>query len=187
MSLDRESALEVVRERVDVRFSVSASDFADRLLTLPALITPAGDNPALPRRAGGISALRALALDDLYLATCCAAGDEGAWREFESKHFSFMRDFARRLLSATAADDLAAQVIADLWQRRKIAQYEGRSTLRTWLCAVVMRAALNARMGPAGQEARLARSEGDARGGRPDRHAGDRSAEEDGRLLARLL
>jgi DNA-directed RNA polymerase specialized sigma24 family protein len=52
---------------------------------------------------------------------------------------------------------------------------------------VVMRAALNARMGPAGQEARLARSEGDARGGRPDRHAGDRSAEEDGRLLARLL
>ena len=35
-------------------------------------------------------------------------------------------------------------MIADLWQRGKIARYEGRSSLKTWLGTVVSHAAINA-------------------------------------------
>lgn len=122
----RAEVLVAIRARVTPRFALSENGFVDRLAAL------------------GVPADR-LVLDDLYLATACAAGDDGAWREIEQKHFAFIRDFAARFLTGADAEDLASTVIADLWQRRKIAQFEGRSTLRTWLGAVVTRAALNVR------------------------------------------
>jgi RNA polymerase sigma factor (sigma-70 family) len=85
-----------------------------------------------------------LSLDDLYLATACAGDEAAAWEEFGDRFFRFIRDFARRTVREPLAVDTADQVIADLWQRKKIARYEGRSTLRTWLGAVVAHAALNA-------------------------------------------
>ena len=81
---------------------------------------------------------------DLALARACAGGDETAWEEFGRSYFGFIRAFAARVLSGAAAADLADQVIADLWQRGKIARFEGRSTLKTWLAAVVAHAATNA-------------------------------------------
>ncbi|MGH7588776.1 MAG: RNA polymerase sigma factor [Gemmatimonadota bacterium] len=82
---------------------------------------------------------------DLDLATACADGEEAAWKEFEARHFGYIRSFARRFgLSEETAADVADGVIADLWQRRKISRFEGRSSLRTWLGAVVTHAALNA-------------------------------------------
>jgi RNA polymerase sigma-70 factor (ECF subfamily) len=83
--------------------------------------------------------------DDLQLASACAAGDERAWRELSDTHFEFMRGFARRFLPEAAARELVDEVIADLWTRGKLKQYAGRSTLRTWLAAVVAHAALNSR------------------------------------------
>jgi RNA polymerase sigma-70 factor, ECF subfamily len=83
--------------------------------------------------------------DDLHLAAACLRGDEHAWRRLADAHFDFMREFARRFLPADAARELADEVIADLWTRGKLRQYEGRSTLRTWLAAVVAHAALNSR------------------------------------------
>jgi RNA polymerase sigma factor (sigma-70 family) len=86
-----------------------------------------------------------VALEDLYLATACAAGDDDAWAECERLHFGFIRSFARRFLPDAAARDLADQVIADLWQRGKIGSYAGRSALRTWIGTVVTHTAINAR------------------------------------------
>jgi RNA polymerase sigma-70 factor (ECF subfamily) len=86
-----------------------------------------------------------LALDDLYLATACAAGEEAAWEELSQRHFGFIRDFSLRCARRDPpAGDVAERVIADLWQRGKIRQFAGRSTLRTWLGTVVAHAASNA-------------------------------------------
>lgn len=83
-------------------------------------------------------------MTDLELAQACCRGDDEAWREFRERYFNFIRDFARRFLHDRAAVDVADQVIADLWQRARLAQYDGRSTLKTWLGAVVAHAAINA-------------------------------------------
>jgi RNA polymerase sigma-70 factor (ECF subfamily) len=92
-----------------------------------------------------LSYARPLSLDDLYLAQACVGHDERAWAECSRQHFDFLRDFARRFLSGSDAIDVTDQVIADLWERRKLDRYQGRSSLRTWLGAVVAHAALQAR------------------------------------------
>jgi RNA polymerase sigma-70 factor (ECF subfamily) len=122
---------------VRVRFALDAAGFADRLLELARAACP-GPEPPLHEH------VRRLSLDDLYLATACSLGDERAWEELAGRHLGFIRDFALRFLGEAEAQDLASQVVADLWQRRKIGRFEGRSTLRTWLGAVVAHAALNA-------------------------------------------
>jgi RNA polymerase sigma-70 factor len=130
-------AIERVRRRlmpaVRVRFSLSLEDLAARVIQLAA--GQLGDVDDIAGR---------LVADDLYLATACAAGDDRAWEEFGARYFTFVRQFAHRTLRDPQASDVADQVIADLWQRRKIARYEGRSTLKTWLGAVVAHAAINA-------------------------------------------
>ena len=89
--------------------------------------------------------LERLALDDLYLATACAAGEEGAWEELSQRHFGFIRDFSLRCARRDPpASDVAERVIAELWQRGKIRQFAGRSTLRTWLGTVVAHTTFNA-------------------------------------------
>jgi RNA polymerase sigma factor (sigma-70 family) len=126
----------LIESRLQLRFSVTAAQVAHRIEELAA----AAGVPA-PEYA------RQLVLPDLYLAMSCAAGDRDAWSECDAAHFAFIRAFARRFLPDAAAQDLADQVIADLWQRGKIGRYAGRSTLRTWLGAVVAHAAMNARKG----------------------------------------
>lgn len=117
------------------RFSLSTDAFARGVIERGALNQPDCSPDDYAGR---------LCLDDLYLATACAAGDEDAWGEFRERYFSYIRDFSRRFVHERAAADVADQVIADLWQRRRLAQYDGRSTLKTWLGAVVAHAAINA-------------------------------------------
>lgn len=125
----------LIRRGVVCRFRLSAGEFADRITARAAARSPGEPVARYARR---------LCLDDLYLSMSCLEDDPGAWQECADRHFSFIRDFARRFLSEASAHDVADQVIADLWSRRRLARYEGLSTLRTWLGAVVAHAAINA-------------------------------------------
>jgi RNA polymerase sigma factor (sigma-70 family) len=128
----------LIAREVRIRFDLSAADFAAHVETLGQAHSRLTGRPVEEHVAR-------LALDDLYLATACSRNDERAWHELSSSHFDFMREFPRRFLPGTAARDVADEVIADLWERGRIRQYEGRSTLRTWLGTVVAHAALNTR------------------------------------------
>jgi RNA polymerase sigma-70 factor, ECF subfamily len=129
---------QLIMRAVRGRFALAAQAFVARVCEL-----------ALPHCGASDAALRdyvlKLSLDDLYLATACLGGEEAAWRELSGTHFEFMRGFARRFVSGQAARDVADEVIAELWSRKKLHQYGGRSTLRTWLGTVVAHAALNSR------------------------------------------
>lgn len=97
--------------------------------------------------------------EDVRLARACARGDDGAWHEMEVRHFPYVRAFARRFgLPEDAAEDVAQEVIGDLWRRKTIARYEGRSALRTWLGALVTNAAMTAHTRLRGREAREQRA-----------------------------
>lgn len=127
--------LALVRSRVRIRFTLTAEQFAQLLLTRAREAGFAGDPAAW---------VRLLSLDDLYLAQACAHRDEHAWAECSNVHLGFMREFAARFLRADDAVELTGRVFADLWEKRKLAGYEGRSTLRTWLGTVVANAAIQA-------------------------------------------
>ena len=134
---DRTAAvvLAFVRSRVRVRFSLSADEFAEHVR-------------AAARKAGCVDdpmpCVRLLNLNDLYLAVACARRDERAWAECVGAHAGFMRQFAARFLSSADAAELTDRVIADLWENGKLGLFGGRSSLRTWLGAVVAHAALQA-------------------------------------------
>lgn len=131
----RARVLALVEARVRVRFELTAAAFTDALVDRLRRQTPPSGDPA--------EFVRRLALDDLYLASACALGDERAWGEFTRAYTPFAREFARRFLAGPDADDLVDQTIAVLWEHRKLARYDGRSTLKTWLGVVVANAALN--------------------------------------------
>jgi RNA polymerase sigma-70 factor (ECF subfamily) len=129
----------LLRRRVRFRFAVTIEAFADVVVAV-LRAEPDGAGTDEERAAG-------LSLEDLYLAASCAAGDERAWDEWLRSYRAFMVGFAARIVSHTEAQDLVDGVIADLWQRRKLARYKGRSSLRTWLGAVVAHAAISVRRG----------------------------------------
>ena len=130
----RDAILALVDGAVRFRFALGREAFADHLV--------AGTEARDPGAAE--AHVRRLSLDDLYLAAACARGEDAAWEEVIARHGAFIRDFARRFLREPAAGDVADQVVADLWQRGKMARYQGRSTLRTWIGSIVAHAALNA-------------------------------------------
>lgn len=132
---DRAAVRAAIERAVRCRFSVSADAFAGLLLERAAAKQPHRDPVEYAVR---------LCLDDLYLATACCRGEDEAWHECRERYFTYIRDFAKRFVHERAAADVADQVIADLWQRGRLAKYDGRSTLRTWLGAVVSNAAINA-------------------------------------------
>jgi RNA polymerase sigma factor (sigma-70 family) len=75
--------------------------------------------------------------DDIALASACAAGDEEAWARL-------LRDYKPALLRAAdaldptgGARDLAEELFADLFSKQLFRYYQGRSSLATWLRAVL--------------------------------------------------
>jgi RNA polymerase sigma-70 factor (ECF subfamily) len=89
--------------------------------------------------------LGGLHLEDLALACACAAGDERAWEHFVREHRPVLYRAADALAPGGGARELADSLYADLYgmpardaERRSLFRYfHGRSSLATWLRAVL--------------------------------------------------
>src|SRR5882672_2443428 len=93
--------------------------------------------------------LSALHLEDLALACACAEGCEAAWEHFFASYRPYLRAAAaailRRNSSSAEACELADSLFADLYgladgqgsARSLFRYFHGRSSLKTWLRAVL--------------------------------------------------
>ncbi|HYL84436.1 MAG TPA: sigma-70 family RNA polymerase sigma factor [Candidatus Angelobacter sp.] len=93
--------------------------------------------------------LDSLHLDDLALASACAAGCESAWEHFVNTYRPYLRASAAAILhcpaTSPAACELADSLFTDLYglaeargsERSLFRYFHGRSSLKTWLRAVL--------------------------------------------------
>jgi len=93
--------------------------------------------------------LGALHLEDLALATACAEGGEAAWEHFFTQYRAYLRAAAASILrcnaSSAEACDLADSLFSELYglaggqdaERSLFRYFHGRSSLKTWLRAVL--------------------------------------------------
>src|ERR1700694_1337249 len=108
-----------------------------------------------------ISFVKSLHGRDLYLATACAQCSPGgtngtceyagsAWKMLESTYKGFVCDLVRfSYRPGFASQDLADNIVTDLFLpdragSSRIASYDGRSSLSTWLRVIVCNRAINA-------------------------------------------
>jgi len=93
--------------------------------------------------------LNALHLEDLALATACADGSEIAWEHFFATYRAYLRAASAAILRCSAgsaeARDLADSLFTELYgladgegsERSLFRYFHGRSSLKTWLRAVL--------------------------------------------------
>jgi RNA polymerase sigma-70 factor, ECF subfamily len=74
---------------------------------------------------------------DLELARQCAAGDEQAWERFILEYRPILYRAADALDPSGGARDLADALYADLYSKSLFRYFQGRSSLATWLRAVL--------------------------------------------------
>ncbi len=114
-----------------------------------------------PSPAEAVAFLKLLHGRDLYLATACAKCSPGgsspsdefagaAWRMFESNYKTFVCDLVRfSFRPSFASQDLADNILTDLFLPdrsgcSRIASYDGRSSLSTWLRVIICNRSINA-------------------------------------------
>src|SRR6267142_5663577 len=93
--------------------------------------------------------LGALHLEDLALATACSSGIEAAWEHFVATYRAYLRSAAAAILrckqGSAEACDLADSLFSELYglidgktaERSLFRYFHGRSSLKTWLRAVL--------------------------------------------------
>jgi RNA polymerase sigma-70 factor, ECF subfamily len=92
-----------------------------------------------------------LYLQDLYLACGCAHNSEEAWKVFDTRYRRFITDLVRFChRNGTDPEEIADLVLVSLYfhdrsGRQRIASYDGRSSLATWLRVIVINRAINER------------------------------------------
>jgi len=95
--------------------------------------------------------VRSLHTNDLLLTLACAKGVDEGWRRFHASYRKYLADLSRHLLGGTAdLDELGESIWIDLFLpdrsgQSKIASYDGRSSLATWLRVVVSNRVINER------------------------------------------
>ena len=78
--------------------------------------------------------------DDAALLAAVGNGSEGAFNILIDRHQQTVRAFLRRLVAdPTDADDIAQETFLAAWTRART--FRGRSSVRTWLCAIAWRKA----------------------------------------------
>jgi len=92
---------------------------------------------ALERSAERGANLDKLHLEDLALACGCAAGDEGAWEHFIREQRPTLYRAADALDPGGGARELADGIYGELFERSLFRYFHGRSSLATWLRAVL--------------------------------------------------
>jgi RNA polymerase sigma factor (sigma-70 family) len=92
---------------------------------------------ALERSAECGANLEKLHLEDLALACGCAAGDEEAWEHFIREQRPTLYRAADALDPGGGARELADGIYGELFERSLFRYFHGRSSLATWLRAVL--------------------------------------------------
>jgi len=92
--------------------------------------------------------IKQLHMTDLYLGTACAQGNETAWTIFNATYKKYIRDLGTFTNPTPNAFELADSILVDLYLpnhsgQSRIASYEGRSSLATWLRIIVSHRAIN--------------------------------------------
>lgn len=94
---------------------------------------------------------RRLYLRDLYLACGCVHKQDRAWAAFDAHYRKFIGDLVRFCYRhGTDSEEVADSVFVSLFfndrsGRQRIASYDGRSSLATWLRVIVTNRAINDR------------------------------------------
>lgn len=155
---------------VSAAYLEGCSRFGDLGLELPAFvdrihsIVKKNLGPS-PQPAHAEAFVKSLHLCDLYLATACAQYSPGhddnkangsaehasaAWKILETTYRGFVCDLVRFVYRpGFVSQDLADNIIADLFLpdrsgASRIASYDGRSSLSTWLRVIVCNRSINA-------------------------------------------
>jgi RNA polymerase sigma-70 factor len=93
--------------------------------------------------------IKSLHLNDLYLSTACVCGSESAWERFTSLYRKSIFIWAYSACGGRdLADDLAQGLLTDLYlpdksSSSRMASYDGRSSLTSWIQAIVKYRAIN--------------------------------------------
>jgi len=96
-----------------------------------------------------IRVINSLHGDDLYLAFACAKHSPQAWDRFTNSYRRYLYDLASFISPVkSVASELAESIFADLFLpdrsgRSRIASYDGRSSLATWLRVIICHRAIN--------------------------------------------
>lgn len=104
-----------------------------------------------PERDAIFSLFNTLHTSDLYLSCACANQNDRGWTRFSTLYGTCIRNVARsvshtRCLAADLADGVLAHIfLPDKSGRSRIASYDGRSSLATWLSAIICHQAINER------------------------------------------
>jgi RNA polymerase sigma-70 factor (ECF subfamily) len=97
------------------------------------------------------SFLSALHTNDLYLACACADGLDEGWQRFHFLYRKYLLDLGRSLTGGSPENEEIGQTIwidlflPDRSGNSRIASYDGRSSMATWLRVVVTNRVINER------------------------------------------
>ena len=122
---------------------IGIDQFSERLISI---IRKCSRNDCLPAMGEFVSRLHAT---DLYLSTACALNDERAWERFGALYSRYMNDLVTYICSTRSiALEIRETVAAHLFLpdgsgHSRIASYDGRSSLATWLRVIVTNRIIN--------------------------------------------